>query len=99
MKPTTKAAMLLALASLINMGVAHADGHTFTPIEKLPPEQRQMLIELANELTKTLNIDWDEIVIGVDENGKPTLMTKSKAGLSEMSSPSSFGMSNDKECK
>lgn len=93
MKPTTKAAMLLALASLISMGVAHADVHTFTPIEKLPPEQRQILIELVNELSKTLNIDWDEIVIGVDENGKPTLMPKSKLELPQVAAPSSFGMS------
>ena len=93
MKPTTKAAMLLALTGLINVGTAHADGHKFTPIEKLPPEQRQVLIELVNELTKAINIDWDEIVIGVDESGRPTLMPKSKAGLSELSAPSSFGMS------
>lgn len=86
-KTTTVA---LTLASLLGAVSAHADGHTFTPLENLPPEQRIELTQQLNAMTDGINIDWDEIVAGVDENGKLTLLPKSQVSQASISSPSSF---------
>ena len=88
---TTKSAALLALMGLIKVSTAQADGHTFTPIENLPPEQRQVISEKLDEITKNINVDWDNIVVGVDENGELTMAPKSQINLGGVSSPSSFG--------
>ena len=65
---TAKSAALLALMGLIQVSTAHADGHSFIPLENLPPEQRQVLSEQLNALTRDINVNWDEIAVGVDEN-------------------------------
>ncbi len=87
---TSKSAALL-VAGLIQVSTAHAEGQSFTPIENLPPEQRQVLSEHLNDLTKNINIDWDEIGVGVDENGKLILMPKSESGMRQLATPSSWG--------
>lgn len=87
---TAKSAALLALMGLIQVSTAHAEGHSFIPLENLPPEQRQVLTEQLNNLTRDMNVDWDEIAVGVDENGKLTLKPKSECGMRQLSSPSSF---------
>lgn len=87
---SAKSAALL-MVGLIQVSTANADGHSFTPIENLPPEQRQVLSEQLNDLTKNINIDWDEIGVGVDENGQLILMPKSESGMRQLATPSSWG--------
>ena len=87
---TSKSAALL-VAGLIQVSTAHAEGQSFTPIENLAPEQRQVLSEQLNDLTKNINIDWDETAVGVDENGQLILMPKSESGMRLLASPSSWG--------
>ena len=87
---TAKSAALLALMGLIQVSTAQADGHSFIPLENLPPEQRQVLSEQLNALTKDINVNWDEIAVGVDENGKLTFMSKSECGMRQLASSSSF---------
>ena len=82
---TTKSAALLALMGLMKVSTAHADGHSFTPIENLPPEQRQAVAEQVDELTKNINVDWDNVVVGVDETGKPMMLPKSDFDLASIS--------------
>ncbi len=85
-----KQAALLALMGLLQISTAQGAEHKFIPLEQLPPEQRIILTEKLNNLLKDVNIDWDEIVVGVDENGKLTLKLKSECEMRELSSPSSF---------
>jgi hypothetical protein len=87
---TKMSAALVALMGLIKVSTAQADGHSFTPIENLPPEQRQVITEQLNELTKNINVDWEHIVVGVDENGKITIAPKEAVPQAHISSPSSF---------
>ena len=72
------------LATLVGLGqIARADGggRQFIPIEQLPPETRQQVSSTLLELTKGLKIDWDSVVVGVDENGQICLRAKSETSL------------------
>lgn len=86
-----KQAALLALLGLFQMSTAHGEEHKFTPLENLPPEQRIVLTEKLNNILKDIIVDWDEIAVGVDENGNLTLKMKTECGMRQLASPSSFG--------
>lgn len=87
---TSKTAAALALIGLLKVSSAGAIVENFTPIEKLPPEQRRLICEQLKTLVKDLHIDWDEIAVGVDEDGKITLVSKVSAGLKPTINPSCF---------
>jgi hypothetical protein len=59
-----------AILGLSNIAVAEDCQKTFTPIENLQPEDREMLIRRLEILKDHVQIDWKTVVIGVDENGK-----------------------------
>ncbi len=100
-KNASKTAATLALMGLLKVSMANAEVRNFTPIEKLPPEQRQLIVQRIDILTKDLHIEWDEIAVGVDENGKITLVSKIAAGLKPTINPSSLGTESntDESCK
>ena len=82
-----KSAAVIALMSLLHGTSAFAEGHTFTPLENLPPEQRQEITEKLNKVASEVdNIDWDELVVGVNEHGKITFRNKSEAEMQVMGS-------------
>jgi hypothetical protein len=67
------------LATLMSISqIAHADdvAHQFTPIENLPPEIRQEVSAKVFELTKNMEIDWDNVAVGLNEDGKIFLVSK-----------------------
>ncbi len=66
---TAKCAALVALMSLVNAPRAYAEGHSFTPLENLAPELRQYISEQLGALSEDAEIDWDSIVVGINENG------------------------------
>jgi len=88
---TTRSAALFAMIGVFQVSTAHADGQSFTPIENLPPEQRQQITEEVANITKNIIIDWDEIAVGLDENEKIIFIPKSEAGLKHLANPSCFG--------
>ena len=67
-----KSAAIIALMSLIQMPNAFAESVSFTPLENLPPEQRQEITEKLTELSKGIDINWDEVTVGVNEHGQIT---------------------------
>lgn len=92
-KLSAKTAAIAAFISLIQVAHAETSTHSFTPLEDLPPEMRQQIVEKLNELSKNMQIDWEQVAVGVNENGELTLILKKDANLRPMGSPSSFGMS------
>jgi len=77
----TNIAALAALVSMIQIPHAYADGSSFTPLENLPPEQRQQISEKLNDLAKNMEIDWDNIVVGIGESGRITFRNKEDVRL------------------
>lgn len=85
-----KQATLIALMGILQISIAHGEENKFIPLEQLPPEQRMILTEKLNNFLKEVNVDWDEILVGIDENGKLTLKLKSECKMSPLSNPSCF---------
>ena len=68
------------LATLVGMAqMARADGNSpqFTPLEELAPEVRQEISAKVAELSQDMDIDWDEVLVGLDENGEISFRAKS----------------------
>ena len=83
-------AVLAALVGLSQIARA-ADGcHTFTPIDQLPPQTRQEIGARLAEALKNIQVDWDAIVIGLDENGQIVIRAKTPQDK-PMSSYSCYG--------
>lgn len=89
-KLNAKSAAIAAFIGLVQVAHADPNTHSFTPLENLPPEVRQQIVEKLNELTKNIKIDWEHIVVGINENGELTLKSKDEACLPLLSAPSSF---------
>lgn len=87
---TKSAATLAAFLSITPISQGHAAGHSFTALEDLLPERRKQVAEQVDEMTKNINIDWDSLVIGVDENGQIVILPKDDADLQAVAKPSSF---------
>ena len=76
-KIVTTATVIATLAGISH--IARADGGTdqFTPIESLPPEIRQEISAKVFELTRDMDVDWDNVAVGLDDNGKISLRPRS----------------------
>ena len=90
-KLSNNAAAIAAFLSLIQGARAETVTHTFTPLEDLPPEMRQKVVEKLDELSISIQIDWEKVAVGVNENGEFTLILKKDAGLLPTGNPSCFG--------
>jgi hypothetical protein len=88
---TAKRAAIAAIVSLIQVAHAETNRPTFTPLEDLPPEVRQQVIERINELAEYENIDWENVTAGIDENGNVSLVPRSDVVLQAIGNPSSIG--------
>lgn len=75
--------------------MSHADDESavtkFTPSEKLDPEFRQQVNAKAYEITKDMDVDWDHVVVGVNENNEVCFAIRTEAGLTTVSSFSCYG--------
>ena len=76
-KIVTTTTLLASLIGISQMAQAEGEKHQFTPIENLAPETRQAISARVYDLTKGLEIDWDQVVVGVNENGEIALRAKS----------------------
>ena len=64
-KILTTSTVLAAMVGLVQM--AGAKGEKFTPLDELSPEQRQEISARIQELTKNTEVDWDNIMVGINE--------------------------------
>ena len=94
-----KSAAIIALMSLLQVATANAEGQSFIPLENLPPDQRQQISQKINELSKELNIDWDEIIIGVNENGQISFRNKNDVNMQVTGSFSCLSGAKTEDCK
>lgn len=94
---TKLTATTAAMAALIGLShIAHADGgNQFTPVEDLPPEQRQEVFNQVAQMTNGAELDWDHVVVGVDANGQVVILQKDRVALQGAGAPSSFGRTAD----
>jgi hypothetical protein len=89
---TAKRAAIAAFVSLIQVAHAETKRPSFTPLEDLPPEARQQVIEKINNLSGVQEIDWEEVVAGIDEHGNLSIVPRSEAGLRDTGTPSCLGI-------
>jgi hypothetical protein len=92
MKTKIKATTAAMTALMGFSQIALADsGANFTPVEDLSPAQRQHVYAvITNASDLAAQIDWDKVVVGINDNGEITFMEKTEAGLQLMSAPSTF---------
>lgn len=60
----------------------------FVPLEQLSTEERAKYERLINELESLITIDWDSVIIGIDENGKLVLRSRSIDEIKGIANPS-----------
>lgn len=60
----------------------------FIPLEKLSPEIRALYGKRIFELEQNANINWDTIVVGIDEKGALILKDRHSSNIEIVSSPS-----------
>ena len=86
----TKFTTMATVMGLSSIALANA-GTAFTPVEELSPELRQEVLTKVSEATKGADVDWENVVIGVNDAGEIVFMLRTGAGLQPMASPSTFG--------
>lgn len=85
---------LLVAAALLGMGhaakaqVPIIPNGKFTPLERLSTDERARYEQLIRDLERVVRIDWESVILGVDENGNLVLRGKNSAGLESVSEPS-----------
>lgn len=91
----TKLTVSATIVSLMGVsGVALAEtGTQFTPVEKLMPDQRQLVFERLSQMTNGAELDWDRIIVGVNEEGQIVIFQKDEIKSKSIGTPSSFGRS------
>ncbi|MFP5458495.1 MAG: hypothetical protein ACLGG7_07165 [Bacteriovoracia bacterium] len=60
----------------------------FVPFERLSPDIRAYYEKQIRELEKNAQIDWESVILGVDENGVLTLKDRKSVELEMVSEPS-----------
>ena len=63
----------------------------FTPVENLPPEQRQVVTDVLSQHKELDLLDWDNLAVGVNENGDVVIIPKKDAAMCCVGSPSCTG--------
>lgn len=89
-KQTLSMVVAAALLSAIPTNAKELNSEiSFTPLERLAPEQRAQVVEEIRAILKYIKIDFKSVTIGVDQKGNLVIKGKSEEdkGL-EVSSPS-----------
>lgn len=78
-----------ALIGISSTGLAQQNSTSlFTPIEQLDPQSRSILVEKIQQIEKVVKIDWQTIVIGIDENGDLILKERKIINRGPVANPS-----------
>jgi hypothetical protein len=88
-KMTVKSAVAVTLLGLSHAALADT-GSNFTPVENLMPEQRQEVFEKLSQMTGGADLNWDQVAVGVNENGDVVVVDKKAANLQVAPQPSSM---------
>lgn len=83
-KIIAKTTILATLLGLAQVAHAEATAQSFTPLEELPPEQRLAIQSQLDDLEGAREIEWDNTVVGVNENGEIAFRQKSEVQLHEL---------------
>lgn len=79
------AAFLAAMVGLSQFAKANASEKQFTPVEELSPAVRQQINSRIGEMTKSVKIDWDAVVVGLNEKGEICFRKKSEVKMQVVS--------------
>lgn len=85
---------LLVAAAL--MGLGHAakaqtpiiQNGKFTPLEQLSTDERARYEQLIRDLERFVRIDWESVVLGVDEKGNLVIRGRNSGELKSVIEPS-----------
>lgn len=82
-------AALLTMGQVSNAGDQNAENNQdeFAPFETLAPEHRASLIPQIELLRKSIKIDWNSVVIGINQKGELVLKGKVASKLGPVSNP------------
>ena len=86
-KNKTQFALIVA-AALVGIAQANADSGQFTPLENLSAQERASVQSQVETENPQLQIDWDQVIIGKNDNGKIEIRDKNSFKLQAISQPS-----------
>ena len=88
-KPTFSVLVAAALLGIGPIAMADEQGlETFIPLESLSPQERSSLQAQIRELFENSNIDWERLILGVNEKGELVLRERSATPVSPVGQPS-----------
>ncbi|MBX3033563.1 MAG: hypothetical protein KF865_06520 [Bdellovibrionaceae bacterium] len=85
-----KLGALVAAAIMGACAVATADGkasETFIPLESLTPQERIALQPRIELLDKYVKIDWQNVLVGLNEKGELVLRDKNAVEMQRVAEP------------
>ena len=87
-----KMGLILAAALVGASQIASAENlkEDFIPLENLPPNQRIVFESQVRLLDQSLKVDWESVVVGVNERGELVLKDRKLVNLAEVSQPTCF---------
>lgn len=86
-KPKMAAVVAAALMSL-SQTVSAEDRGTITLLENLSPQDRAKVEDRLRNLDQQIKIDWNSVVIGVNERGEIVLLPRNGCESYRISEPS-----------
>lgn len=90
-KPKIGLLVAAALVGISQAAIAGSDVQkTFIPLENLTPQERAALEPQLKSLDQSVRIDWESVILGVNEKGELTLRNRNDVKLEMVSEPSCF---------
>jgi hypothetical protein len=89
-KPKIAMTVLAAIASLCQSSLAD-EKKPVTLLEHLPPQERAALEEDIRRLDQMVKIDWENVVVGVNNEGEIVLVPRKNIKLNAVANPSCWG--------
>jgi hypothetical protein len=84
---------LMVASALIGLNEAKADivSPQFRPLEQMSPEQREFVRQQVDSTNPNMNIQWDNVVAGMRDDGVIELRNRITLQLEAIAQPSCFG--------
>ena len=83
--------VLAAIVGLSHIAKADPGDQQFIPAEELAPEIRQQINSEVMQMTKHIHMDWDSIVVGINEKGEISIRSKLEVQLQATGGFSCYG--------
>lgn len=82
------AAALMGLSHTAQAEAPSVSDGKFTPLEQLSTDQRSQYQQLIRELMRNVRIDWNSVILGIDENGTLVIRARKPGETLDRAEPS-----------